>query len=199
MTKRVFVVHGWDFNPNMNWYPSVKNSLESAGFEVKVLAMPDTSHPTIMEWVGKLAKEIDEVDEDTFFVGHSIGCLAILKFLESQVVDSEVAGGCVFVAPWFSLTDAATPDDNYKTIARPWLNLIDSLDFEGINARSLGFTCLFSDDDPYVPLSNLKLFEEKLGATVILLSGKSHFDEETAGVRELPEVVEKIKELNDSV
>ena len=50
---------------------------------------------------------------------------------------------------------------------------------------------LFSDDDPVVPLSDAKLFEERLGAKVIVEKGNGHFDDD-AGVTELPVVLDEL-------
>ena len=50
MKKRVFIVHGWDFNPKMNWYPWLKKELERKGFDVMVPEMPNTSEPEINAW-----------------------------------------------------------------------------------------------------------------------------------------------------
>jgi len=34
MVKVCYVIHGWDFNPKMNWYPWIKRELEGKGFKV---------------------------------------------------------------------------------------------------------------------------------------------------------------------
>ena len=60
--KRVFIVHGWDFNPIMNWYLWLANELKKKGFEVHVLTMPNTSEPKIDEWVSHLKKVVGKLD-----------------------------------------------------------------------------------------------------------------------------------------
>jgi predicted alpha/beta hydrolase family esterase len=49
-------------------------------------------------------------------------------------------------------------------------------------------TCIFSDNDPDVPLSDAELFKEKLGAEIIVEHEKGHFDDD-AGVKELESVL----------
>lgn len=195
MSKRVFIIHGWDFSPQMNWYESVGKSLESEDFEVFIPVMPDSHHPNINSWVDKLLKTVGDVDENTFFVAHSIGCKAVMKFLESKVADGDFCGGVVFVAPWFSLSLDATPTPEYKLIAKPWLELKHN--FSRLKTRAKKYSCIFSDNDPYVPMNNVTDFQSNLNSEIIMLSGKGHFDEETAGVKELPEAVQEIKKMSE--
>ncbi len=42
--------------------------------------MPNSAHPELKDWLSHLRKEIGKVDENTYFVGHSLGPIAILKF-----------------------------------------------------------------------------------------------------------------------
>ena len=191
--KRVFIIHGWDFNPKMNWYQSVKKKLELKGFEVIIPEMPDSHHPTPSEWVSKISEVVGEVDDETFFIAHSIAARAVLKFLESRIAKGDKCGGIIFVGGWFTLSPAATPDDEYKAIAKPWLNM--KLNFSKIKSKSSKFIAFFSDNDPYVPMNNIKLFEDNLGAEIIMESSMGHFDEETAGVKDLPIVAEKLLEI----
>ena len=193
LMKRVFIIHGWDFNPKMNWYQSVKEKLKVEGFEVIIPEMPDSHHPSISQWVEKLAEVVGDVDDNTYLIGHSIGCKAIMKFLESEVANGDRCGGVIFVGGWFTLSPAALPDDNYKAIAKPWLNM--KLNFGKIKSKSSKFIAFFSDNDPYVPTNNIPMFQDNLNAEVIIESGMGHFDEETGGVKELPSVADKLVEM----
>ncbi|MCL6500983.1 MAG: alpha/beta hydrolase [Candidatus Pacearchaeota archaeon] len=75
-----------------------KKELRERGFKVKALAMPDTIE--IEKWVFFLKKRVPKPDKNTYFVAHSIGCQAVLRYLERT---NGKAGGIVFVAPWFHL------------------------------------------------------------------------------------------------
>lgn len=114
--KRVFIIHGWDFNPKMNWYPWLKKELEKKGYSVTVPAMPKTSEPEISAWVSNLKKVVGKLDEETYLVGHSIGCQAILRFLERENYKGKLKK-VVFVAGWFRL--ANLEDESVEEIARP--------------------------------------------------------------------------------
>lgn len=79
MNKRVFIVHGWDGNPESNWFPWLKKELENKGFEVFVPQLPDPNNPRIYNWIPKLAKTVGKASEQTYFVGHSMGCQTIAE------------------------------------------------------------------------------------------------------------------------
>ena len=67
-------------------------------------------------------------------------------------------------------------------IAKPWMET--PIDFTKVK-RMVGETlAIFSDNDPYVPLSQKDLFERELGAKVVIEHNKGHFDP-YSGVREL--------------
>jgi len=55
----------------------------------------------------------------------------------------------------------------------PWLKT--PIDFAKIKTHTREFFCVFSDNDPYVPLSDIRLFEKGLKAKTEILSKKGHF------------------------
>ena len=75
--------------------------------------MPNTNSPKIEKWVGFLEKNIKSADTDTYFIGHSIGCQTILRYLE-RLPESTKVGGVVFVAGWFNLKESAYTAEKKK-------------------------------------------------------------------------------------
>jgi uncharacterized protein len=188
MQKRAFIIHGWDATPDSDWYPWLKQELERKGFDVQVPAMPDTEAPEINKWLDRLIKVMGQPDEKTFFIGHSIGCQTILRYL-SSLFDVHV-GGVICVAPWFSLQDLA--DDEEWTVAKPWLET--PLNYHKARHATTKLTAIFSDNDPFVPLeANRKIFRDKLGAQVIVQHNKGHFRAED-DVREIPLILDLLTE-----
>ncbi len=100
MPKRVFIIHGWGGSPEEAIHNWLKKSLEKKGFSVFVPEMPDTENPVIEKWVTHLGKIAKNPDKDTYFIGHSIGCQTILRYLENI---SSKLGGVILVAPWMHL------------------------------------------------------------------------------------------------
>lgn len=189
MQKRVFIIHGWDGYPEEGWFPWLKQEQEKKDFSVMVPAMPDAAEPNIEAWTSHLSHIVGNADENTFFIGHSIGCQAILRYLESLPADAKV-GGAVFVAGWFTLTNVNS--DEEKEVAKPWLET--PIDFEKIKQHTEKFIAILSDNDPYVPLDNKNVFADKLGAKIIIEHDKKHFSGST-GTTELLVVLASIFEI----
>jgi len=189
--KRVFIIHGWGGNPDEPWPKWLKQQLETKGFETTNPEMPDTWHPKISEWVSKLKESAGNADKDTYFVGHSIGCQAIMRYLE-QLPKSEKVGGAIFVAGWFNLTDE-TWDENYtKEIAEEWIKT--PIDFEKIKQHTNNFVEIASDNDPFVSLDNADLFKNNFGAKIMVLKQKGHISSED-GMTELPILLEELLKM----
>jgi uncharacterized protein len=64
---------------------------------VIVPAMPNTDNPIFSEWLESMQEIIKKPDENTYLVGHSLGAIAILKFLELLPPEQKI-GGAMFVA-----------------------------------------------------------------------------------------------------
>ncbi len=189
--KRVIIVHRWDGNPKGDWYPWLKKELEKIGFEVIVPGMPNSSEPKIEKWVSHLKKIVGKLDEETYFVGHSIGCQTILRYLEQENFKGKIHG-VVFVAGWFKLDNLE--NEEVKKIAKLWLET--SIDFNKVKQRISKLTVFLSTNDPYNCLKeNESAFKEKLGAKVIIKKNKGHFTADD-GINALPSVVDSIKEMS---
>ncbi len=190
MNKRIFIIHGWDGYPEEGWFPWLKTELEENGFQVQVPSMPEPSEPKIESWVPYLNKVVGDVDENTYFVGHSIGCQTILRYLESLSADKKV-GGAVFVAGWLNSPNLETKEE--KRIAKPWIEI--PIDFGKVKNHSQKFFAIFSEDDTVIPINNRELFEQKLEAKTIMKNGYGHFGESDSVV-ELPSALEAVLEIS---
>lgn len=186
--KKVFLVHGWCGTPEADWFPWLKRELERKGFEVIAPEMPDTDYPKIAPWVKTLKEAVGKIDENTYFVGHSIGCQTILRFLEKSTSDSR-AGGVVFVAGWLKLIDAPDVTEGDRKTAELWERT--PIDFVKAKSHVGKFVAIFSDNDPYVSVDEGKIFKEKLNAKIIVEHGKGHFRKED-GFEELPVVLQEL-------
>ena len=187
MQKRIFVVHGWGGSPDNCWFPWLKKELENRNFIVQIPAMPHSEKPNIVDWVNYLSNVVGEPDTNTYFIGHSIGCQAILRYVEKI---KKPIGGLVCVAGWFRLPHLATNEE--KEIAKPWLEI--KMDYEKIKQNSQKIIAIFSDNDPDVDLGDKDLFEKNLNAKTIIEHDKGHFSDD-AGVKELPSVLSAVLEI----
>lgn len=184
--KRVFIVHGWGGYPEEGWFPWLKDELEKRNFKVQVPRMPNPDEPKIKDWVGYLEEVVSEADEKTYFVGHSIGCQTIMRYLE-QLSKGFKVGGVVFVAGWFTLKNLA--NEREWQIARIWLET--PINTEKVKKLTVNFVAIFSDDDPVVPVDNKEMFETRLEAKTTVEENKGHFSGDD-NITELPSVLESL-------
>ena len=189
--KRAIIVHGWGGKPEHGWYLWLKRELEKKGFSVRVPQMPDTEKPKIKAWVNKLNKIVGRTDKIAILVGHSIGCQAILRYLE-KLSDKPGIEKCIFIAPWMNLDKQTIEDEGSEVVelAKPWMET--PINWKKVKSHCSSFICIFSDNDYYVPLSDSKLFKKNLNAKIVILKKKGHFVEYD-GIKKLPEILQFIK------
>lgn len=183
MPKRVFIIHGWEGTPRAHWFPWLKRELEERGFQVQAPAMPHPKKPKLAEWLAHLEKMVGQADENTYFVGHSLGVITILRFLES-IPHPKKVGGAVLVAG-FS-----------KPIGYKELNsfFVEPVDYHKIKNSVNKIVAIHSDNDPYVLLENGEILRDNLGAKLIIIPLAGHLNQED-GFNELPIALESLLEI----
>lgn len=183
--KRVFIIHGWEGYPEEGWFPWLKKGLEKNGFEVAVPKMPEAKRPNIEKWLSKIGEIVGTPDEKTYFVGHSIGANAVMRYIESLA--GKRVGGAVLVAPYFGKINLESGEA--EKIARPWLE--NNINFSKIKKSAGNIVVIFSDNDEWVPLGNKEFFKKNLSPKIIIEHDKGHINGE-AGVNELPSALAAI-------
>lgn len=192
--KRVIIAHGWDGYPEEGWFPWLKKELEAKGFEVIVPQLPDPENPRISKWVPRLAEVVGTPDEQTYFVGHSMGCQTIARYLESLPEEIQV-GGAVFVAGFFKHLTGLEDDPDVQETDKHWLGT--PVELEKVKSHLPKSVAIFSDDDPWVPLDNQEDFKNVLGSEIVMEHDKGHFSGGRDGITELPVVLEKVLEISE--
>ena len=188
--NKIYIVHCWDGTKDDGWYPWLDKQLSNENNIVYRFDMPNTTSPDIDEWVSFLDSKVESLDENTFFVGHSIGCQTIMRYLQTKNMCK--IGGILFVAPWLELLDFAIEDEESYNVAKPWLNT--KIDFEKVKQFTNNINCIFSDNDYFVSLDQKDKFEKLLDANTIVVSGKGHISQDDS-VYELKEILEECKKM----
>ncbi len=185
--KRVVLIHGWGGSPEKEWLPWLRDQLTGVGFEVMVPSLPNSDHPTLEEWLPFITDLINPPDEDTYLVGHSLGCITILRYLET-LHEREVIGGAILVAGFgenLSYEGYKNELDSFFKTEVAW---------EIVRKHCIKFFALHSTDDSWVDKKNLELFKEKLGADVFLQNGMRHYSGED-GITELQIVFNELLKM----
>ncbi len=175
--RRIVIVHGWEGGPTKDWFPWLEESLPKRKYTVLNMSMPKPNTPKQSAWVKHLQDHI-QPDNNTILVGHSIGCMAILRYLEKI---SNKIRAAILVAPYVE------NEKKYKTISSFFHG---PLKWDRIKKNCSEIYTIHSDDDPYVSLWQEAIFKSN-GATTFVEKGKGHFD-----VKKLPKVLKIIKDLD---
>lgn len=183
MNPRVFIIHGYKGSSDRGWKYWLARQLKDLGYEVYAPAMPDPFHPTKDEWVQAIAELVVEARPDDILVGHSLGTIAILRYLESLEPKAHV-GKTILVASFGEAFEDEDGDAMKSFVETP-------MQWDKVRAASKDFTIIHSDDDDVVPLSCGQSVARNLGVSLDVLKGFGHFSYHD-GVRELPIVLEKI-------
>ena len=184
--KRVVIVHGFKSKPDTNWKPWLKEELRAKGFTVEVPAMPNTAHPVASEWNEKLTGTVGNPNEDTYLVGHSLGSITVLRYLESLKGDQRV-GGAILLAGFgerFQKYNEGSHDSFFD----------HDLNWQDIREHCGQFTAIHDEDDQNVEIGQLEVFRRKLGAKVITTKGKGHYGSPD-GVYEVPIVRDELVKM----
>ena len=192
MQKRVFIIHGWDGYPEEGWFPWLKKELENRGFAVFVPQLPKADEPRINNWVLALKEAVGTADNQTYFVGHSMGCQTIARYLEGLPDDVKV-GGAVFIAGFFKRLSNLEDDDVVRSVSQEWLKT--PLNLEKVKSHINKCVAIFSDNDPYVPIDNQEEYKKNLGAKIIVEHEKGHFSGST-GTTSLQSALDSVIQIS---
>lgn len=185
MKKQAIIIHGWESNPTEHWFPWLKFELEKNNFEVSTPAMPDTFFPKQNQWVQYLQEIAGAVDKDTFLIGHSLGVITILRFLENLPANQKI-GGAILVAG-FSESLAVVPEiENF--FEKP-------VDYDRIKNHCKNFVIINSDDDPWVSVAKGEILHHELGGKIMILHNCGHLSQGT-GDNKFPELVDELLKIS---
>lgn len=157
----------------------MQRELAAAGVEAAAPQFPDPKHPDIPAWLRVFDGAVGRPDDGLVLVGHSLGCLIVLRYLSDLETDVKIAGivlvaGMVETAGW-----------------RPPALFDPPLDFDKIRATATRRICFYSDDDDKVLPERTKELAKLIDADLVLDSGKGHFAG-LHGCTELPSALEAV-------
>jgi len=174
--NRVYIFPRYSGTKNSDWYQQLKqlSCIPEEHIEIIPLSLPNWDKPTCTEFLSNIKEIIpeNEIDFNTYFVGHSVGCNAALLFLNDlhHKKPKLKIGGLMCVAGWWKV-------DNPWPQLNQWTTM--PLDFNGIQyICSNNIRCILSDNDPYTSdwSANKTEWEANLNANVLIVPDAKHFN-----------------------
>lgn len=162
---QVYIIHGYTASPQSHWFPWLKQQLEQDGTAVHVPTMPDAEEPDVQRWLAHLQTLVPAPDENCYFVGHSLGCITLLRYL-SAFSPLRKIGGLVLVSG-FTQPLPALPLLSPFTAEAPGL--------DNIRHMAPQRAVVFSDNDAIVPPDLTADLAVALDVTPDIIEGGGHF------------------------
>jgi hypothetical protein len=145
--------------------------------------MPNAQVPQLQEWLPYIQQVAEALDENTYLVGHSLGCITILKYLES-LEDTVKIGGAILVAGFAEPIDLKELNNFF----------VSKLDDTKTRKAAKNIVLVHSDTDEYVPLWQGERMSQRFDAKLIVLNNAGHITE-MVGFTELPVVLQELQEM----
>lgn len=181
-SPRLFIVHGYTAGPHHHWFDWLKSEAEALGIAVTVPALPDSQHPDDKAWQSALAECVGEVDSQTWFVGHSLGCITALRYLNQQPAGQHAAG--VIMVAGFS--------ENVPPLPELDAFMSSPFDADRIVQQVPHRAVIASLNDDIVPPALSLRFSQQLNAPFYALPDHGHFLSRN-GITELPLVLQLLR------
>lgn len=168
--KTAIIIHGTGGSPEENWFPWMKEQLETDWYKVYVPRFPTPHNQDVDTWMGVIDEYRKYLDEDTIFIGHSVWPAFILSVLET--LDTPVKA-CYFASWFLELIQIPEFDIVNETITAK------QFDWEKIHSKCQKFYMVYGSDDPYVPMHNVEILAENLWIEVDIIEWWGHLNGET--------------------
>lgn len=193
---KFLLFHGAFGRPESNWFPELKDKLESLGQEVIAPRFPVDSwddvtrngpsappkHQSLENWLAAFEDVRKPLQgKKLCFIGHSLGPLFILHVVERYNIKLDCA---FFVSPFLDKLNRSWQIDHvnqsfYKT----------DFDFGKLKKLIPISYVLYSDNDPYVDKNHSVFFAKSLDSSLIFVKKAGHMNSEV-NLNEFPLVLD---------
>jgi uncharacterized protein len=178
----LYIIHGLDAAPSNHWFPWLQDQLVALGVDCHVLAMPNSSQPDLNAWLAKIRQSVAVHNEDVYFVGHSLGCITVLRHL-GQI--NQAIGGVVLVAGFAEAVPKLPQLDEFT--AQP-------LNTAHLRQRIKQRCVIASDNDATISFAFTEELSQQLDARFLTVKNGGHFLL-SEGFDTLPVVLEELRRM----
>ena len=181
--RQIFVLHGYSASIDDHWFLDLKHQIENEYTTVTLIPFPDSDNPDVEAWQKVLDQQIPKVDENTYFVAHSLGVITLLHFLQRH--EYQNIGGMILVSGFSGFISDSSVLNSYITKSK-----VDTNDFKGIKKKLV----YLSDNDDLVPPKLTIQLAKEIDAPYITVPNGGHFLGRE-GYTTFPQVVNSLKEM----
>lgn len=184
--KKVFMIHGFNGEPNGGWRPWLMGELAKKDIYACALPMPSPEVPIKEEWIKTITDAVKTPNKEIFLVGHSLGVPAILRYLETLSVGQKIGGAVLVSGPPFIIQK-----NGYECVNK---FLENSFDFEHLKNVCNNFVVVHGSDDQIVSFNDAEQISKNLACELVSVSGGKHLNG-SAGFYKVPEILDSLKKM----
>ncbi|WP_026888933.1 RBBP9/YdeN family alpha/beta hydrolase [Clostridium beijerinckii] len=184
-STNIYVVHGYTSSSESEWFPWLKEQFKDISIKVNIPDMPDSGDPHLEPWLKHLHKCIIDIDENTILIGHSLGCITVLRYILEKNIKIK---GAIFVSGFINKNPMNEQTEGIQ-------EFVDSpLDVAKIKRLIPTIIAITATDDDIVPTDATQKLAEELDANLIILPSGKHFIARD-GYTDFPVLLNEIKKL----
>lgn len=162
---RVVLIHGYNANPEMNFHPWLLKELKDRGVEVIAPKLPLEGEPSPLECVEALIQAVGQLDDQTVIVGHSLGGVVALRYLEAAEAASTPRAVILVGSPWL------IKNEKIKSF------FLSDFDYDVVMWKAKEFVIVHDKEDKLVPFDHAQKYAKMLGGELVATEGQDHFME----------------------
>ncbi len=181
----IYVIHGYTSSSEAEWFPWLKEQFKNSPVKIDIPNMPDSQDPHLESWLKHLSKNILDIDENTIFIGHSLGCVTALRYILEKNIKIK---GAILVSGFIN----ENPMDEQTEGLQEFVD--GPLDIKRIKSLIPSRIVITATDDDIVPTEATQNLAESLDANLIILPSGKHFIARD-GYTNFPVLLNEIKKL----
>lgn len=178
-----FIIHGSYGNPYKNWIPYLKSQLSKRKLNCIVPSFTTPYKQDYESWNTILMSylKIGYITEETTFITHSLGGIFLIKFL----IDNKIKVKRIITVAGFNHIQFDEDNSLYDSFYAKDEDLIKICDLCD------EIVCIYSDNDPYIPMEEAESFANMIKGQKVLINNAGHFNEKY-GYKEFKEILKYI-------
>lgn len=184
-STNIYVIHGYTSSNQAEWFPWLKEQFKNSPVKIDIPNMPDSADPHLEYWLEHLRKNILDIDENTIFIGHSLGCVTALHYILEKNIKIK---GAILVSGFINKNPMAEQTEGLQEFVD------ESLDIARIKSLIQSRVVITAKDDDIVPTEATQKLAKELDAKLIILSSGKHFIARD-GYTNFPVLLDEIQKL----
>jgi len=184
-STNIYVIHGYTSSSQAEWFPWLKEQFKNNSVKIDIPNMPNSEDPHLEQWLKHLRKNVLDINENTIFIGHSLGCVTALRYILEKNIKIK---GAMLVSGFIN----ENPMDEQTEGLQEFVDGL--LDIERIKSLIPSRIVITATDDDIVPTEATQKLAKALDANLIILSSGKHFIARD-GYTDFPVLLNEIQKL----